>query len=129
VRIVDAHHHLWDLSVREQDWITADELAPLRRDFLLNEYATLSQRAGVSASVVVQTVAVPEETPELLGLAAHSTLIAGVVGWTDLNSPDVAEQIGALKAQPGAESSSAYATRSNRNPTRVGSLDLKSFAA
>jgi L-fucono-1,5-lactonase len=103
VRIVDAHHHLWDLSVREQDWITADELAPLRRDFLLNEYATLSQRAGVSASVVVQTVAVPEETPELLGLAAHSSLIAGVVGWTDLNSPDVAEQIGALKAQPGAE--------------------------
>jgi predicted TIM-barrel fold metal-dependent hydrolase len=103
VRIVDAHHHLWNLSVRDQDWITGDELAPLRRDFLLDEYAALAQSAGVSASVVVQTVTVPEETPELLALAATSTLIAGVVGWTDLTSPDVAEQIKALAAQPGGE--------------------------
>jgi predicted TIM-barrel fold metal-dependent hydrolase len=103
VQIVDAHHHLWDLSVRDQDWITGDELAPLRRDFLLDEYAALAQSAGVSASVVVQTVTVPGETTELLALAADSTLIAGVVGWTDLTSRDVAEQIKALIAQPGGD--------------------------
>jgi predicted TIM-barrel fold metal-dependent hydrolase len=22
-RIVDAHHHVWDVSVRDQEWITA----------------------------------------------------------------------------------------------------------
>jgi predicted TIM-barrel fold metal-dependent hydrolase len=103
VGIVDAHHHLWDLSVRDQDWISGDELAPLRRDFLLDEYAALAQSANVSASVVVQTVTVPEETPELLALAANSTLVAGVVGWTDLTSPDVAERLRALAAQPGAD--------------------------
>jgi predicted TIM-barrel fold metal-dependent hydrolase len=24
-QIVDAHHHVWDLSVRDQDWITGPE--------------------------------------------------------------------------------------------------------
>jgi predicted TIM-barrel fold metal-dependent hydrolase len=38
----------------------------LRRDFLLDEYAALAQSAGVVASVVVQTVTVPEEIPDLL---------------------------------------------------------------
>lgn len=94
---------LWDLSVRDQDWITGDELALLRRDLLLDEYAALARSAGVRASVVVQTVTVPEETPELLARAANSTMIAGVVGWTDLTSPDVAEQIKALAAQPGGD--------------------------
>lgn len=26
--IVDAHHHLWDLRVRDQDWIAGAALAP-----------------------------------------------------------------------------------------------------
>ncbi|KOG89118.1 amidohydrolase, partial [Streptomyces varsoviensis] len=31
--IVDAHHHVWDLTVRDQDWIAGDRMAPLRRNF------------------------------------------------------------------------------------------------
>lgn len=27
-RVVDAHHHVWDLAVRDQDWITGEALAP-----------------------------------------------------------------------------------------------------
>lgn len=34
-RIVDAPHHVWDLSVRDQEWINGEELAPLRRTFIL----------------------------------------------------------------------------------------------
>ena len=98
---VDAHHHLWDLSVRDQDWITGPALAPLRRDFLLDAYRPLAEVYGIAASVVVQTVTVPGETPELLALAAASDLIAGVVGWTDLTAPDVADRIAALREQPG----------------------------
>ena len=30
---VDAHHHLWDLAVRDQPWIDGAALAPLRRSF------------------------------------------------------------------------------------------------
>jgi L-fuconolactonase len=92
---------LWDLSVRDQDWITGPALAPLRRDFLLGDYRPLADANGVAASVVVQTVTVPGETPELLVLAAASDLIAGVVGWTDLTAPDIADRIAALRERPG----------------------------
>jgi L-fuconolactonase len=101
VRIVDAHHHLWDLGVRDQDWITGPALAPLRRDFLLGDYQSVADVNGIAASVVVQTVTVPGETPELLALAGASDLIAGVVGWTDLTAPDIADRLAALKEQPG----------------------------
>jgi L-fuconolactonase len=101
VRIVDAHHHVWDLGVRGQDWITGPALAPLRRDFLLGDYRSVADANRIAASVVVQTVTVPAETPELLALAAASDLIAGVVGWTDLTAPDVADKIAALTERRG----------------------------
>ena len=101
MRIVDAHHHLWDLGARDQGWITGPALAPLRRDFLLSDYHSVADVNGVAASVVVQTVTVPGETPELLALAGASDLLAGVVGWTDLTAPDIADRIAALTEMPG----------------------------
>jgi len=101
MRIVDAHHHLWDLGVRDQDWITGAALAPLRRDFLAGDYQLLAGQNGVGASVVVQTVTVPGETPELLALAATSDLIAGVVGWADLTAAGLADRIAELSNGPG----------------------------
>ncbi|MGW5032937.1 amidohydrolase family protein [Streptomyces nigra] len=99
--IVDAHHHVWDLSVRDQDWITGPELAPLRRDFGLDDLLPEARAAGVGRTVVVQTVTVPEETPELLALAERHELVAGVVGWTDLTRPDVAAELARLRELPG----------------------------
>jgi L-fuconolactonase len=101
MRIVDAHHHLWDLGVRDQDWITGPALAPLRRDFLLGDYGAVADVNGIAASVVVQTVTAPGETPELLALSGASDLLAGVIGWTDLTAPDIADRIAALTEQPG----------------------------
>jgi L-fuconolactonase len=100
-RIVDAHHHVWDLSVRDQDWITGPQLAPLRRNFLLPDLLQETAAAGVTASVVVQTVTVADETPELLALAEAHELIAGVVGWTDLTAPAVADELARLRSLPG----------------------------
>ncbi|MEU0174970.1 amidohydrolase family protein [Streptomyces massasporeus] len=99
--VVDAHHHVWDLSVRDQDWITGPELAPLRRDFTMKDLGSEARAAGVTRTVLVQTVTVPEETPEFLALAAEHDLIAGVVGWTDLTRPDVADELARLRALPG----------------------------
>lgn len=99
--IVDAHHHLWDLSVRDQDWITGPELTPLRRDFTVDDLHAETTAAGVGRTVLVQTVTVPEETPELLALADGHDLIAGVVGWTDLTRPDVADELARLRALRG----------------------------
>ncbi|MGW1184643.1 amidohydrolase family protein [Streptomyces drozdowiczii] len=102
-RIVDAHHHVWDLSVRDQDWITGEALAPLRRDFTLADLEPEARAAGVSATVLVQTVTVAEETPEFLALAETGELVAGVVGWSDLTAPDIADTLAALRELPGGD--------------------------
>ncbi|MFB7918987.1 amidohydrolase family protein [Streptomyces sp. NPDC056061] len=99
--LVDAHHHVWDLGVRDQDWIRGEALGPLRRTFSLNDLAPEARAAGVGATVLVQTVVVADETPELLRLAEDSDLVAGVVGWTDLTAPDVAEELDRLRSLPG----------------------------
>ncbi|MFH8657941.1 amidohydrolase family protein [Streptomyces afghaniensis] len=97
--VVDAHHHVWDLSVRDQDWIA--EGSPIRRDFTVKDLAPEARAAGVDRTVLVQTVTVPEETPEFLALADEHELIAGVVGWTDLTRPDVADELARLRELPG----------------------------
>ncbi|MFJ4499950.1 amidohydrolase family protein [Streptomyces sp. NPDC088864] len=102
-RVVDAHHHVWDLSVRDQDWITGEALAPLRRDFTLADLEPEARAAGVSATVLVQTVTDAAETPELLALAAGSALVAGVVGWSDLTAPGIADTLAALRELPGGD--------------------------
>ena len=45
--VVDAHHHVWDLSARDQGWITGPELAPLRRDFTMKHLEPEARAAGV----------------------------------------------------------------------------------
>ena len=98
---VDAHHHVWDLSVRDQDWITGPELQPLRRDFTIADLEPEARAAGVDRTVVVQTITVAEETPEFLALADAHDLIAGVVGWTDLTRPDITDELARLRELPG----------------------------
>lgn len=101
--IIDAHHHVWDLAVRDQEWITGPELAPIRRTFTLEDLTPDARAAGVRATVLVQTVTVAEETPELLALADSDDLVAGVVGWTDLTAPDIADTLAALRELPGGD--------------------------
>jgi L-fuconolactonase len=96
---VDAHHHVWDLAVRDQPWTAG--LPPLRRSFGLADLRPAARRANVTATVLVQTITVPEETPEMLALAAAEPLIAGVVGWTALDSPAIADRLAELRELPG----------------------------
>jgi L-fuconolactonase len=95
---IDAHMHVWDLAVRDQPW-TAGDLAPLHRSFALADVAGERERAGIEGVVLVQTLAVAEETPELLTLAGSDPAVVGVVGWVDLMSDDVSEQLGRLQAE------------------------------
>ena len=102
--VIDAHHHLWDLSAHDQPWIGSHpELAALRRNFTVTDLEALAAEQDVIATVLVQTVSEPWETPEMLALAATGGLVAGVVGWVDLESPDVAGAIAALRELPGSE--------------------------
>ncbi|MBO0811775.1 MAG: amidohydrolase family protein [Microlunatus sp.] len=98
---VDAHHHLWDLAVRDQPWTA--ELPAIRRSFSLDDLRPELASAGIDRTVVVQTITVPEETPELLALAAREPVIAGVVGWVDLTAPDVGDRLAGLQELPGGD--------------------------
>jgi len=98
--VIDAHHHVWDLAVRDQDWITA-EMAPIRRTFTLEDLRPSARASGVDATVLVQTVTVAEETPEMLAFADADPLVAGVVGWTDLTSGAVVGELARLTGGPG----------------------------
>jgi len=99
--IVDAHQHVWDLTARPQPWLELAGNEPLLRNYSEADLRPLAAAAGVTATVVVQTVTDPDETPELLALAAASDLIAGVVGWADLESAGLADALAALSEQPG----------------------------
>ncbi|MHB1430651.1 MAG: amidohydrolase family protein [Streptosporangiaceae bacterium] len=99
-QIVDAHQHFWDLAAHEQPFLNLPGNEPLLRNFGLADLRPLAAAAGVTATVVVQTVTEPGETAELLDLAAGGDLVAGVVGWVDLAAGDVADALAALRARP-----------------------------
>ncbi len=99
---VDAHHHVWDLSVRDQEWTR--EFPLLHRSYGLDDLRPLLTQCAIRATVVVQTLNVAEETPELLSLAKSNPVVAGVVGWVDLCAHDVAGRLARLKELPGGQS-------------------------
>jgi L-fuconolactonase len=98
---VDAHHHLWDLKVRAQEWLRAPELKPIWRDFPLGEMEPVAREAGVDRTVLVQVAASTDETCEFLAYAACTPVIAGVVGWMDLTAPDPEQALEYLGHAPG----------------------------
>jgi L-fuconolactonase len=99
--LIDAHHHVWDLAVRDQPWTA--QLPPLRRTFTLDELRPHLAAHQIARTVVVQTITVPEETPELLELAAAEPVVAGVVGWVDLTADGVEDDLARLRALPGGD--------------------------
>ncbi|MFE8977740.1 amidohydrolase family protein [Streptomyces cyaneofuscatus] len=104
-RLVDAHHHVWDLACRPQPWLDEPGHDPIRRSFGTGELRTAATRpiAGrhLETTVAVQCVASLPETRELLALALDDLLIGAVVGWVDLSSPGVGDTLDELKAAPG----------------------------
>ncbi|GGK71490.1 amidohydrolase [Sphaerisporangium melleum] len=102
--MIDAHHHLWDTTAREYAWLAAEELASIRRPYLLDDLRRETAAAGVEHTVLVQTTDSTAETEEFLATAAASDgLVAGVVGWLDITAPDVAGEIARLRTRPGGD--------------------------
>lgn len=84
---IDAHHHLWHYSPDLYGWI-GDGMDALKRDFTADDLVDQIGPAGVDATVVVQARQDLVETEWLLGTAAQTPEIAGVVGWVDLCDRD-----------------------------------------
>lgn len=99
---MDAHLHVWDLAVRPQPWTVSTP--ELQRSFSLAEIQPALTVDRFDAVIVVQTLAVPEETTELLALAAREPVVAGVVGWADVTAPDLRTRLAGLAAALGGTS-------------------------
>lgn len=97
--IVDAHQHFWQLDEPGRDWPTPD-LEPIYRDFGPADLQPLLREHGVSATVLVQSMACESDTLRMLELAERMPWIAGVVGWTDLKAADAPERIARLARHP-----------------------------
>ncbi len=89
---IDAHQHFWKYDPARDAWIT-DAMSVLKRDFLPEDLAREFQANGIDASIAVQADQSENETLFLLGLADRNASIAGVVGWVDLSSSQVAERL------------------------------------
>jgi L-fucono-1,5-lactonase len=97
--VIDAHVHLWRLGRNGCTWPTPD-LAPIYRDFAIDDLSELAQASGVDQLVLVQSQEDADDTSWLLALA-DDPLIAGVVGWTDLTRADAAAAVGQLASNRG----------------------------
>ena len=90
--VVDAHHHLWKIARGDYFWMDTRAnpgLAPIARDFLVDDYRALAAVHGVTGSVLVQAAQTVAETQWLLDQAqASDGLILGVVGWIDMTAAD-----------------------------------------
>jgi L-fuconolactonase len=84
---IDSHHHLWDLSIRPQDWMVGDGMDPVRRDFDADDLRNAIAGSGIEKTILVHATTTNAETYELLALAEVDPTIVGVVGWLQIDSP------------------------------------------
>ncbi len=96
---IDSHQHFWKYSAQEYSWI-GKGMERLAQDYLPADLEPLACAAGIGGSVAVQARQTFEETNWLLDLADRSSLIRGVVGWVDLQSDRVEEQLQACAKRP-----------------------------
>ena len=89
---LDAHQHFWNYSRAEYEWID-ESMGVLQRDFLPRDLKPLLDQSGFDGSIAVQARQSLEETRWLLELAWQNDFIRGVVGWVDLCSLDIEEQL------------------------------------
>ncbi|MFE5741271.1 amidohydrolase family protein [Streptomyces celluloflavus] len=95
---IDAHHHLWDLTRRDQPWLDGAWAEPIRRSYALPDLVPQLAAHAVDATVLVQSSASYAETADLLAVAAGDGPVRGVVGWADLTDPGLAGVLAALPA-------------------------------
>jgi L-fuconolactonase len=91
---LDSHQHFWRYSAAKYPWMKPEW--PIRRNFLPADLAPLLAKAGLDGSIAVQARQELKENDFLLGLADKSPVVKGVVGWVDLRSDAVDDQLRAF---------------------------------
>ncbi len=90
--IIDAHQHFWKYDKEKHAWID-DSMSQLKKDYLPKELKKVYQENGIEGCIAVQAEQSILETDFLLRLASENDFIKGIVGWVDLRSEKVEEQL------------------------------------
>jgi len=101
LRVIDPHHHLWDLRRHRYPWLTqkpqplqvCGDVAPIARDYLLADYLADMRNQGLVKSVHVDAGFHPAhpvaETAWLQSIADRDGFPHGIVARAELDAPDV----------------------------------------
>ena len=95
---IDSHQHFWRYTLAEYPWMKPEW--PIRRDFLPPDLAREMANVGLDGCVAVQAQQTVAEARWLLSLADAHPIIKGVVGWVDLQSERVEEELAELAQHP-----------------------------
>jgi predicted TIM-barrel fold metal-dependent hydrolase len=112
VRIVDAHHHLWDLSSGRYPWLQGpaedpaepNGLGQLQRNYVLEDLDRDTAAVPVVATVHVEAARHPSEalaeTRWVQSCAGDSTFVQAIVVAARLQSPRIEEELNAHLLSP-----------------------------
>lgn len=95
---LDSHQHFWKYDAAQYGWMKP--AWPIRRDYLPDDLQPLLARCGLDGAIAVQARQSVEESRWLLELADQHPLIKGVVGWVDLRSERVEDELARFAPHP-----------------------------
>ena len=98
MRIVDAHHHLWDpRAVRYELLRPEGVLAPLARPFRAADFDRVAGDAGVADAVAVEAASAgadpAAETAWLLAETRRSSVTSRIVAWASVERAEVGDDL------------------------------------
>lgn len=97
--MIDSHIHLWRRADGDDVWV-AEKVGGLARDFTALDWKRHADACGVAGTILVQAAHSIAETERALALAAAEPRIVGVVGWADLFSESLADDVARFKDSP-----------------------------
>lgn len=99
MQTIDTHQHFWKYHKDEYDWI-GEKMIFIKKDFMPEDLEKEIKGSDVKGTIVVQVRQTLEETRWLLELSNQHDFIKGVIGWVDLLSDRMEDQLFEFTGHP-----------------------------
>ncbi|PQV51495.1 L-fuconolactonase [Jejuia pallidilutea] len=96
---IDSHQHFWKYDAKTYPWIDGTKEI-LKKDFLPDNLKPVLKKNDIDGCIAVQASHSIHETEFLLYLAENYDFIKGVVGWLDLRSETIEDDLKNLSKNP-----------------------------
>jgi L-fuconolactonase len=93
---IDSHQHFWKFNPVQHAWIN-EEMSVIRKDFLPRDLKPVLDQNNINGCIAVQVDHSTDDTDFLLELAGQNHFIKGVVGWVDLKSAQLENELKSYK--------------------------------